>query len=77
MIRGAPGPSLCHVDGDWRIRRDGDGLVVVLKGAAAGYGGDRKRPVAGGAVHGLPPCRGACLRRNWRSAPPRNGQTPG
>ena len=30
----------------------GDGLVVVLAGAAAGYGGDRKRPVTGGAMRG-------------------------
>jgi len=28
------------------------GLVVVLAGAAAGYGGDRRRPVTGGAVRG-------------------------
>ena len=29
-----------------------DGLVVVLAGAAAGYGGDRRRPVTGDAVRG-------------------------
>ena len=28
------------------------GLAVVLAGAAAGYGGDRRRPVTGGAVRG-------------------------
>jgi hypothetical protein len=35
-----------------RTRRDVDGLAVVLAGAAAGYGGDRRRPVTGGAVRG-------------------------
>jgi hypothetical protein len=32
--------------------REGDGLDVVLAGVAAGYGGDRRRPVAGSAVRG-------------------------
>ena len=32
--------------------READGLAVVLAGAAAGYGGDRRRPVTGGAVRG-------------------------
>ena len=31
---------------------DADRLIVVLAGAAAGYGGDRGRPVIGGAVRG-------------------------
>jgi hypothetical protein len=33
-------------------RRDTDGLAAVLAGAAAGYGGDRRRPVTGAAVRG-------------------------
>ena len=33
----------------WRV---GVGLIVVLAGATAGYGGDRRRPVTGGAVRG-------------------------
>ena len=32
--------------------RDADGLAVVLASAAAGYGGDRRRPVTGGSVRG-------------------------
>ena len=36
----------------WRTRREVDRLAVVLAGAAAGYGGDRGRPVTGGAVRG-------------------------
>jgi hypothetical protein len=34
----------CRLRRTWR---DDDGLVVVLAGAAAGYGGDRGRPVTG------------------------------
>jgi hypothetical protein len=37
---------------DRRIRHEGDGLAVVLAGAAAGYGGNHRRPVTGGAVRG-------------------------
>ena len=35
-----------------RSTRIYDGLAVVLVGAAAGYGGDRRRPVTGAAVRG-------------------------
>jgi hypothetical protein len=35
--------------------REGDGLAVVLAGAAAGYGGDRGRPVTGAAERGSRP----------------------
>ena len=46
------GPVAVTSSGDRRSRREGDGLAVVLAGAAAGYGGDRRRPVTGGAVRG-------------------------
>ena len=63
-LSGAPGAS-------------GDGLAVVLAGAAAGYGGDRRRPVTGAAVRGSSPRRRARVRRTRRKLPPRNGETPG
>ena len=63
--------------GGQRIWREGDGLAVVLAGAAAGYGGDRRRPVTGGAVRGSSPRRRARVRRTRRKLPPRNGETPG
>jgi formylglycine-generating enzyme required for sulfatase activity len=45
-MRGVPARSLWHSRrlAQWR---DADGLAVVLPGAAAGYGGDRRRPVTG------------------------------
>jgi hypothetical protein len=52
-------------------------LAVVLAGAAAGYGGDRRRPVTGGAVRGSRRVRRACVRRTRRKLPPDNGETPG
>ena len=45
--RGVPARRLGHFPGDRRTCREGDGLAVVLAGAAAGYGGDRGRPVTG------------------------------
>jgi hypothetical protein len=51
-MRGVPVPVLQRSRGFRRTRRDFDGLVVVLAGAAAGYGGDRTRPVTGGTVRG-------------------------
>jgi len=49
------GPVAVTLHGDRRIWRNAGGLAMVLAGAAAGYGGDRRRPVTGGAVHGPPP----------------------
>ena len=51
-MRGVPVRSLGHSPGGRRTWRESDGLAVVLGGAAAGYGGDRRRPVTGGAVRG-------------------------
>jgi hypothetical protein len=42
----------------------------------AGYVGDRRRPVTGGAVRGSSPRRRASVRRTRRKLPPRNGEIP-
>ena len=73
-MRGVPSRWLWHLPGDRCTRRDADGLVVVLAGAAAGYGGDRRWPVAGAAVRGSSPRRRARVRRTRRKLPPRNGE---
>ena len=54
-----------------------DGLAVVLAGAAAGYGGDRRRPVTGGAVRGSRRAVGLPPEGRGEKLPPHNGETPG
>jgi hypothetical protein len=55
---------------------ESDGLVVVLAGAAAGYGGDRRRPVTGAAERGSRRGRRTRVRRTRRELPPANGEVP-
>jgi hypothetical protein len=63
--------------GGGRTWRGADGLAVVLAGAAAGYGGDRRRPVTGGAVRGSRRAVGLASEGRGESCRPRNGETPG
>ena len=76
-MRGVPVPLPVTFSGDQRIWRDGDVLVVVLAGAAAGYGGDRGRPVTGAAVRGSRRAVGLASEGRGESCRPRNGETPG
>ena len=50
---------------------------MVLVGAAAGYGGDRRRPVTGAAVRGSRRAVGLSSEGRGEQLPPRNGETPG
>jgi len=67
MMRGRPGGY--DISGYWRTRRVADGLAMALAGAAAGYGGNCRRPVTGAAVRGPPPRRGTRVRRTRRKRP--------
>ena len=49
---------------------------MVLAGAAAGYGGDRRRPVTGGAVRGSRRAVGLAAEGRGEKLPPRNGENP-
>jgi hypothetical protein len=48
---------------------------VVLADAAAGYGGDRRRPVTGGAVRGSRRAVGLASEGRGERLPPHNGET--
>ena len=76
-MRGVPARCLRHLSGDRCAWREGDRLAVVLAGAAAGYGGDRRRPVTGGAVRGSRRVRKAIVRRTRAKLPPCNRAPPG
>ena len=52
-MRGVPVPlAVTFLSATGAFRRDADRLAVVLASAAAGYGGDRRRPVTGAAERG-------------------------
>ena len=71
------GPLAVTSSGIRRTWREADGLAVVLAGAAAGYGGDRRRPVTGVPCAAARRAVGLRVRRTRRKLPPRNGETPG
>ena len=71
------GPVVVTSPGYWCTWRDVDGLVVVSAGAAAGYGGDRRRPVTGDAVRGRRRAVGLASEGRGEKLPPPNGETPG
>ena len=74
------GPVAVTFHGDRRTWRDADGLAVVLAGAAAGYGGDRRRPVTGGAVRGSRRAVGLASEGRGEAAAPQRrdpGSNPG
>jgi hypothetical protein len=54
-----------------------DGLAVVLAGAAAGYGGDRRRPVTGAAVRGSRRAVGLASEGRGESCRPATARPPG
>ena len=56
---------------------DTDGLAVVLAGAAAGYGGDRRRPVTGAAVRGSRRAVGLASEGSGESCRPATARPPG
>jgi hypothetical protein len=76
-MRGAPVTALRHLYGFRRARRVGHGLVVVLAGAAAGYGGDRRRPVTGAAVCGSRRAVGLASEGRGESCRPVTARSPG
>jgi hypothetical protein len=76
-MRGVPAPSLRHSPGDRRTRRDVDGLAVVLAGAAARYGGNRRRPVTGAAVRGSRRAVGLASEGRGESCRPATASPPG
>ena len=77
-MRGVPARWLGHLHGPRHTRHGLVGLVVVLAGAAAGYGGNRRRPVTGGAVRGSSArLVGFRPKGAAKSCRPHNGETPG
>ena len=77
-MRGVPFPlAVTFLPATGAFRRDADHLAVVLEGAAAGYGGDRRRPVTGGAVRGSRRAVGLASEGRGESCRPATARPPG
>ncbi len=76
-MRGVPSPIAVTFSGCWRAWREGDGPAMVLAGAAPGYGGDRIRPVTGGAVRGSRRAVGLASEGRGESCRPATARPPG
>jgi hypothetical protein len=76
-MRGVPACWLRHLHGFRRARRVDVGLTVMLAGAAAGYGGNRVRPVSGGAVRGSRRAVGLASEGRGGSCRPATARPPG
>ncbi len=76
-MRGVPARWLWHSFGDWRTLREGDRPAVVLAGAAAGYGGDRGRPVTGVPCAAAAASTGLASEGRGESCRPATARPPG
>jgi hypothetical protein len=78
IMCGVPALWLGHSPGDRHIWRESDGLVLLLVGAASGrHGGDRRRPVTGGAERGSRRACRAAARKGASEAAAQHRRFPG
>jgi len=76
-MRGAPVPALPHPHGSGGSDATVTAWPWYWRGAAAGYGGDRRRPVTGGAVRGSRRAVGLASEGRGESCRPATARPPG